>query len=179
MVPVIIIAVVFTGLAAVLFYAAPRGKLAPLSGAMLSQRRGTKTVINVTLGLIMVVFGLVVPAIFLVANHNDTSAGIGNNIKLTSAEVSGRTMFGEHCAVCHTLAAAAAVGKTGPNLDQVKPSVLTVEDTIKYGCLSDPGPGQYNTSTAEPGDNNMPADIVQGPDVAKVAKFVNAVAGHG
>ena len=32
-------------------------------------------------------------------------------------------LFGENCAVCHTLAAANAVGKVGPNLDQLEAAV--------------------------------------------------------
>ena len=74
MVPVIIIAVVFTGLAAVIFWGAPRGKLAPLSNAMLSQKKGVSTAINTTIALIFIGFGVVIPAIFLVANHNNTSS---------------------------------------------------------------------------------------------------------
>jgi mono/diheme cytochrome c family protein len=174
MVAVIIVVVVFTGLAATLFYAAPRGKLTPLANALMSQRKGTSTAINVTVGVVIVAFGIVIPAIFLVANHNDTSAGITDHIKLTSAEVTGRTLFGEHCAVCHTLAAAAAVGKTGPNLDEIKPTAGLVEYTIENGCLADPGPGGQGGCL---GEGNMPADVVQGADVTDVAKFV--AAGHG
>jgi hypothetical protein len=175
MVAVIIIVVVFTGLAAAIFYAAPRGKLAPLSSAMLSQKKGISTAINMTIALIFIGFGVVIPAIFLVADHDDTSAGIGNGIKLTAAETNGRTLFGEHCAVCHTLAAASAVGKTGPNLDQIKPSEGLVAYTIENGCLQDPGPTQQNQKCL--GEGSMPADTVQGADVEDVAHFVAAVAG--
>lgn len=178
MVAVIIIAVVFTGLAAAVFYAAPRGKLTPVSNAMLSQKKGISTAINVTIGLVMVLFGLVVPAIFLIANHNDSAtAGVTGGIKLTAAEVTGRTLFGEHCAVCHTLSAASAVGKTGPNLDQVKPSEGLVLNTLANGCLADPTASESAQKCL--GEGTMPADVVQGQDAVDVAKFVAAVAGHG
>ena len=44
-------------------------------------------------------------------------------------------LFGEHCAVCHTLAAANAIGKVGPNLDMLKPPKAQVLHTIANGCL--------------------------------------------
>ena len=175
MVPVIIIAVVFTGLAAALFWAAPRGKLAPLSNAIYARSKGASTVINVFLAVIMIGFGLVIPAIFLVGNHNRTSAGTGG-IKLTAQEVNGRTLFGEHCAVCHTLSAASAVGKTGPNLDQLRPAEGLILYTIANGCLQDPTPAESAQRCL--GYGAMPADVVQGPDAVDVAKFVSAVAGH-
>lgn len=174
MVPVIIIAVVFTGLAVAIFWGAPRGKLAPLTGAMLSQKRGASLAINVVLAVIMIGFGLVVPAIFLVHNHNRTSAGT-DGVKLTAAETTGRQLFGEHCAVCHTLAVASAVGKTGPNLDQIKPSVALTLNTLANGCLANPGPGEASQTCL--GQGTMPADIVQGKDAEDVAQFVAAVAG--
>jgi hypothetical protein len=178
MVPVIIIAVAFTGLAAVVFWAAPRGKLAPLSNALMSQKRGTSFGINATIAVVIVVFGLVVPAVFLIQNHdNGATAGITDHIKLTSAEVQGRYLFGEHCAVCHTLAAASAVGKTGPNLDTLRPTMYTLRKTIKNGCLQDPGPSQSLQKCL--GYGTMPADVVQGPEATDVEQFVHAVAGHG
>jgi hypothetical protein len=175
MVAVIIIAVVFTGLAVGFFWAAPRGKLTFLSNAIYSRTRGASMVVNVTLGLIMIGFGVVIPAIFLVGNYNRTSAGTGG-IKLTSAQVTGRELFGEHCAVCHTLAAASAVGQTGPNLDQLKPSQGLILYTIANGCLQDP----TATESAQHclGYGAMPADVVQGQNAIDVAKFVSAVAGH-
>ena len=75
-----------------------------------------------------------VPAALLTGNHANASAQVGG-IKLTAAEKTGRELFGEHCAVCHTLAAANAVGKVGPNLDMLKPPASLVLHTINNGCL--------------------------------------------
>ena len=50
-------------------------------------------------------------------------------------------MFGEHCGVCHTLAAANAVGKVGPNLDVIQPTEQLTLHTIMYGCLPNPPKG--------------------------------------
>jgi hypothetical protein len=176
MVPVIIIAVVFTGLAAVLFWAAPRGKLTPLSNVLYSQTKRANMTINLTLTVVMIGFGIVIPAIFLVANHNrEATAGTGG-IKLTATEVSGRELFAEHCSVCHTLASASSVGKIGPNLDQLKPNYQTIMHTIENGCLQQPA-SSSEVSEACLGYGSMPADIVTGPDAVDVAKYVAAVAG--
>ena len=70
----------------------------------------------------------------LIGNHAKASAQVGG-YKLTAGERSGRELFGDHCAVCHTLAAANAVGKVGPNLDMLKPPASLVLHTIANGCL--------------------------------------------
>jgi cytochrome c5 len=176
MVAVIIIAVVFTGLAAILFWAAPRGKLAPLANVLYSQKRAASMTINVTLAVVMIGFGLVVPAIFLVGNHDRSMTGGTGGVKLTANEVNGRELFGEHCAVCHTLASASAVGKVGPNLDQLKPAYQTIMHTIENGCLQQPASAS-EVSEACLGYGSMPADIVQGQDAVNVARYVAAVAG--
>ncbi len=177
MIPVIIIAVVFTGLSATLFWAAPRGKLNGLSNVLYSRKRGTTMAINVTLTVTMLLFGLVIPAIFLINNHDRSATAGTGNIKLTANEVNGRQLFGEHCAVCHTLASASAVGKTGPNLDQLKPPYALIINTLANGCLQDPSSSDSSQSCL--GYGTMPADIVQGQDAVNVARYVAAVAGKG
>ena len=119
-------------------------------------------------------FGVVVPLAFLAGNKANASEQIGG-IKLTGAEKHGRVLFGEHCAVCHTLSAANANGKVGPNLDQLKPPASLVLRTINNGCLQKPA------TTSDPqnclGQGTMPADIIEGKDAEEVAQFVGAVAG--
>lgn len=174
MVGVIIIAVVFTALAVGIFWAAGRGRLTPITNVMLSQSSAGRRVINLLLVVTFAGFGVVIPAIILIDNHSRASANTGG-IKLTAAERTGRELFGQHCAVCHTLAAAAAVGKTGPNLDSVKPSASLVLHTVQYGCLQNSG---SNTQQSCLGYGNMPADVVQGRQAQEVAQFVSRVAGH-
>jgi cytochrome c5 len=118
-------------------------------------------------------FGIVLPVVFLIGNHSKANAQVGG-IKLTAAEKHGRELFGERCGLCHTLAAANAVGKVGPNLDVIQPTEQLVLHTIVNGCLQSPPPGSQEACL---GEGNMPADVVQGPDAADVAKFVAAVAG--
>jgi cytochrome c551 len=125
--------------------------------------------------LLYVGFGIALPLGFLIGNHANANSQVGGN-KLTPAMKSGRELFGRHCAVCHTLAAANAVGKVGPNLDTIKPAEPLVLHTIENGCLQNPPPG--TTSQSCLGQGNMPAGIIQGQQAIDVAKFVAQVAGR-
>jgi mono/diheme cytochrome c family protein len=120
-----------------------------------------------------VVFLIVIPAVFLIGNHNRANGQVGG-IRLTAAEKRGREIFGERCGLCHTLAAANAVGKVGPNLDVIQPTEQLVLHTIANGCLANPPAGSQEACL---GEGTMPADVVQGVDADDVAKFVAAVAG--
>ena len=122
---------------------------------------------------IYVGFGVALPVIFLFGNKNRASAQVGG-ITLTAAEKRGRQIFGERCGLCHTLAAANAVGKVGPNLDTVQPTYQLTLHTIEFGCLQNPPPA---TQEACLGYGTMPADVVQGADAQDVAQFVARVAG--
>lgn len=125
--------------------------------------------------VIYVGFGIGMPLGFLIGNHANASAQVGGN-RLTANEKQGRLLFGRHCAVCHTLAAANAIGKVGPNLDTIKPSESLVLHTIQNGCLQSPPSGQTQQSCL--GFGTMPAGIIQGQQAANVAKFVAQVAGR-
>jgi hypothetical protein len=136
-------------------------------------RRGS----NISISLFVVtavVFGIGLPLLMLTGNHHNASAQIGG-IKLTASEKTGRELFGEHCGVCHTLAAANAVGKVGPNLDVLKPAQSVVINTINNGCLPNPPKGSDEACL---GQGVMPADVVQGQDAQNVAAFVAKVAGN-
>jgi mono/diheme cytochrome c family protein len=126
-----------------------------------------------SLAVIYVAFGVVLPVLFLVGNHNSANGQVGG-IQLTAAEKHGREIFGGRCGLCHTLAAANSTGQVGPNLDIIQPSEALVLHTIQYGCLQNPPPG---SQTGCLGFGTMPADVVQGTDAQDVAKFVSKVAG--
>lgn len=175
MVGVVIIAVVFTALAGGIFWAGGQNRLSPITNAMLTQSSAGRRLVNVLLVVTYLGFGIALPAILLIGNHDQASAKVGG-VKLTAAEKTGRELFGEHCAVCHTLAAAAAVGKTGPNLDQIRPPQSLVLHTVQYGCLQ--SPGSSNSQQNCLGYGNMPADVVQGREAQEVAQFVARVAGR-
>jgi cytochrome c551 len=135
--------------------------------------RGRRT-LGLLLAVVYVGFGVVLPIVFLVGNHNNANAQVGG-IQLTAAEKRGRELFGQHCSVCHTLAGANAVGKVGPNLDVIQPTEQLVLHTIANGCLQNPG---SNSQEACLGEGTMPADVVQGVDATDVAQFVAKVAGN-
>jgi mono/diheme cytochrome c family protein len=128
---------------------------------------------GLALAFVYVAFGVGIPIALLTGNHANASEQIGG-LKLTAAEKSGRALFGDHCGVCHTLAAANAIGKVGPNLDQIAPSYSLIIRTLANGCLQNAPPTSLQSCL---GDGTMPAGILEGRDATEVASFVSRVAG--
>jgi mono/diheme cytochrome c family protein len=175
MIGVIIIAVVFTGLAIAIAYGASKGVFQGLSNALQTSNRGSARALYASLAVVYVGGVLALPAVFILGNRNKSNAQVGG-VKLTAAMQSGRELFGEHCAVCHTLAADNAVGKVGPNLDALKPTKSLTLHAIQHGCLQAQVGKDYSTVCL--GYGTMPADIVEGQQAQDVADFVAKVAGH-
>ena len=146
------------------------GGARPSRGVTRAASQSALTLFVVTLA----VFGIALPVVMLLGNHDNANAQVGG-IKLTQAQRAGRELFGEHCGVCHTLAAANAGGKVGPNLDTLKPAQSTVLNTINNGCLPNPPKG---SNAGCLGQGVMPAAVVQGQDAQNVAAFVAKVAGN-
>ena len=159
--------------ALVLFVLATRGTGTTSPTQRDPGRRGSTFTITMFV-VTAVVFGVGLPLLMLTGNHHNASAQVGG-IKLTAAEKSGRQLFGEHCGVCHTLAAANAVGKVGPNLDTLKPAQSTVLNTINNGCLPNPPKGSNQACL---GQGVMPANVIEGQEARNVAAFVAKVAGN-
>jgi mono/diheme cytochrome c family protein len=136
--------------------------------------RGGGRVASLIFTIIYVGFGIVLPIVFLVGNHANASSKVGG-MRLTAAEKNGRELFGQHCGICHTLAATNSVGKVGPNLDVLQPTELLVLNTINNGCLANPP--SPSSPEACLGQGNMPANVVQGRNARDVAQFVAKVAG--
>ncbi len=102
--------------------------------------------------------------VLIIALDNAHKAETGPaGMKLTAAETSGRTLFATKCATCHTLSAARAVGRVGPDLDVLRPPAALVLDAIANGRAR--GAGQ------------MPAGLYAGSQATEVANFIAAVAG--
>jgi mono/diheme cytochrome c family protein len=171
---VIIVVVIVAGVALLAMRrrgSTPAGSTPPESKA--AQR-------GLTAGLVLVcVFGLVVPALVLVANaEHKASVGVGG-VHLDAAQQKGRELFSHSCNLCHTLAGAAAVGRTGPNLDVLVPTVASTLPEAK---------AQYIARKAfvlsailegrALGKGQMPKLLFQGAEAQDVAAFVAAVAGH-
>jgi cbb3-type cytochrome c oxidase subunit III len=104
--------------------------------------------------------------------------GTGGVAKSGNAQ-NGKQLFTSKCAGCHTLGAAGANGKVGPNLDEAFAAMRgsgrsthfqestikqVVADQIKFPAQRDEGP-------------NMPANLVKGSEVDDVAAYVASVAG--
>jgi mono/diheme cytochrome c family protein len=157
-----------------LFYLAIRGGPSNVRAGVRRPSRGANRIVGVMFTFVALGFGIALPLALLTGNHSHANAQIGG-VKLTAAERDGRILFGEHCGVCHTLAAANAVGKVGPNLDMLKPSASVVEHTIAYGCLPN---ASSKSDEACLGQGVMPAQVVTGVEATDVAKFVAKVAGN-
>jgi mono/diheme cytochrome c family protein len=156
-----------------LFFVAIRGGLGGVRDIFQTQTLGARRFFSVSFVVLYVGFGLVLPAVLLTGNHANANAQVGGN-KLTKGEKNGRELFGQHCAFCHTLAAANAIGKIGPNLDTLQPAESLVLHTIQNGCLQNPPSGSSQTCL---GNGTMPASILQGQQADRVARFVARVAG--
>jgi mono/diheme cytochrome c family protein len=156
------------------FFVAVRGGLGGARAAFHTQSRGGRRVIGATFTIIYVGFGVALPLLFLIGNHANANGQVGG-LKLTASEKRGRQLFGQNCGLCHTLAAANAVGKVGPNLDMLQPPESLVLHTIQNGCLQNP-PSPSSPQTCL-GQGTMPANVVQGRDAQDVAAFVARVAG--
>lgn len=148
----------------VLFFIALRGGPRGARATLQSQSRTGRRTAMLVFAAFYVALGIAVPALILVGNNDSAAARVGGTtIELTEQEQDGREIFGEYCASCHTLAAAGADGKVGPNLDQMAAPEGLVADAVERG--------------RQRGNGTMPADIVQGEDVDAVSAFVAAVAG--
>ena len=144
------------------FFIAINGGLRGASHTLQSQSHGGNRAASFLFVVIYGGLGLAVPIILLAGNHANASSQY-DGIKLTAAEKEGRVVFGEHCATCHTLAAANAVGKVGPNLDVLQPGESLVLSTVQNGLSI--------------GTGTMPQGLVVGKQAIDVADFVSKVAG--
>ncbi|MGI8920738.1 MAG: hypothetical protein ACR2HD_03550 [Solirubrobacteraceae bacterium] len=134
--------------ALVLFFVAisggPRGARRRLQSPTRQAWRMTFTVFIVVFAGI----GIAIPTLVIAGAHR-------------SRESTART-FASTCGTCHTLARAGATGTVGPNLDQLKPTVMRVQNALALGGT---------------GDGRMPAGLLQGAQAVQMAQFVASVAG--
>jgi mono/diheme cytochrome c family protein len=117
-----------------------------------------------TLGFLAaaLVFGILIPGAIVAAFLDQEEASAGG-VKLTAEESHGRELFGQRCRSCHTLAAANASSKVGPDLDEMRPPAGLVLNAIEEGRSR--------------GNGQMPADLVEGRDAEAVAAFVAKATG--
>jgi mono/diheme cytochrome c family protein len=120
--------------------------------------------------LFVVVFAAMVTAAVWVSIDNardKPTAGL-HGITLTANEAHGRELFAHTCSTCHSLAAAAAVARIGPDLDVL---IGGIPKKARYAVVR----GAIMSGFA--GQGQMPANIYVGQDAKDVAQFVSAVAG--
>ena len=90
----------------------------------------------------------------------------------------GKELFVEHCAGCHVLADAGALGVIGPNLDEAFGHAR--EQGFDESTIRDLVRGQIAYPVTDPptGEPGMPANLVTGEDAAAVAAYVASAAGR-
>ena len=131
---------------------------------MQTQSRGGRKAALVLFSLALIVLGFGVPAAVIAAMDNRDDIPRANVSNLTAAEKHGRELFGQSCALCHTLKASNAVAQVGPDLDQLSPPKSLVLTTIRTGRSS--------------GNGQMPAQLFTGQDAQDVAAYVAKAVGQ-
>ena len=114
--------------------------------------------------LSIVLLGILVPAAVIATEKNRNSIPEANVKDMTELQEHGRELFDQRCKNCHTLAAAKATARVGPNLDTLQPPKSLVLDAIENGRAA--------------GTGNMAARLVEGEDAEAVAQFVAVAVGQ-
>ena len=148
--------------AAVILVGMARTRKASRSGA---DSPGSGKAFALGIAVCVVGIGLAVPLWLVMRDHQDVPKTAVGGVKLTAAQEEGRQLFARNCSTCHTLAASRAVGKTGPNLDVMRPPEALTYNAILVGRAR--------------GNGNMPAGLLSGQQAKDVASYVQAVAGRG
>jgi mono/diheme cytochrome c family protein len=137
------------------------------SGTRKTSRAGRRAW-GVGVGLLIVLTGIAVPALVL-ANNGENHAKHGpGGVDLSASATHGRELFARNCATCHTLAGSNAVGRVGPNLDDLIVGVQN-KDAFVLDAI---------TRGRSKGNGQMPANLLVGQDAKDVAAYVGAVAGR-
>jgi cbb3-type cytochrome c oxidase subunit III len=99
----------------------------------------------------------------------------------------GKQLFSQSCAACHTLKAAGATAKIGPNLDNAFAAdrkdgfpEISIENVVLDQIRLGSGPiATYTTNKKFTPQTTMPANLFKGQDAIDVAAYVASVAGVG
>lgn len=138
----------------------------PKSSAQVEEdrKRRMSRPLLLAIAVVFIGFGIAIPLVSILHNaDNQANAAIGG-VELTAAQKHGRTVFKANCATCHTLKDAGAVGRVGPNLDDLRPASALTLDAIDKGRAR--------------GQGQMPSQLVTGPDAQDVANYVAIVSGR-
>jgi mono/diheme cytochrome c family protein len=160
----IVFVLIFLAIGLTVVFAAMRSGRGPAPDG---PSRGSRRATGIGVGLLIIVVGLGLPALVLATNADDHAKNAPGGVDLSEAQANGRALFTKNCATCHTLAASHAVGRVGPNLDELNGGNLKpafVLDAINNGRAR--------------GSGQMPAGLLTGEDAKDVASYVAAVAGR-
>src|SRR5690348_4891015 len=130
------------------FFIALGGGRGGLNSALHSQSRGGRKFATFGLFAALAILGVAIPAAVIAAVKNSSTDPAGALRNMTSGEKRGQKLFGQRCALCHTLRASNAVAQVGPNLDDLSPNAQLVLATIKSGRSN--------------GNGQMPANLYTG-----------------
>jgi mono/diheme cytochrome c family protein len=110
------------------------------------------------------------PFVFLVASIAG-AAGIAAGASAPGNPTRGKALFtrpGLFCNSCHTLKAAGATGRDGPNLDKARPSYGTIVDFVTKGR-----PATKQWPTGSPGFGGPRGELTKA-EIRDIAAFVYA-----
>jgi mono/diheme cytochrome c family protein len=162
---VVVLAFVLLGLAVV--------GLAMRSGRRTTGKlsRGGQRAALIATGLVTLAFGIGVPVLAMAYNGSTESKQAPGGLELSASQQHGRQVFQKNCSTCHTLAAANAVGKVGPILDDIIPPIAVKKDRVAFI-------ENAITNGFARGNGQMPKGVVDGTDESDVADFVATAAGR-
>jgi cytochrome c5 len=144
-----------------IFFIAARGGPRGARATLQAQSHGGRRFAAVVFVILYVGMGIAVPLALLVGSHHNANAEV-NGVKLSKDAKAGRKLFGQVCGACHTLSEANAVGKIGPNLDDLKPTKGLLNDALTHG--------------RQRGNGTMPANLLPDPSQQRdVVDFVYEV----
>jgi cytochrome c553 len=123
---------------------------------------------GLAIGAVILVAGIGVPVLVLVTNSDSHASKGPGGVDLTTAQTHGRELFATTCSTCHTLAASNAVGRVGPNLDDLVVGVQNKQAFVLDAIVNGRAIGR----------GQMPAGLLVGDDAKDVAAYVAAVAGR-
>ena len=113
--------------------------------------------------VVLLVLGIGIPLFAINTDKDRKSIPEANVTELTALQEKGRELFGQRCRNCHTLKAANATAKIGPDLDAPPRPKALVLDAIKNGRAD--------------GRGNMPKAVFEGEEAEAVAEFVAVASG--
>lgn len=126
--------------------------------------RGQTRAVAIGVTAVVIGTGIAIPAVILASNNSAAAKQGPGGVELTSAQADGRKLFAKRCSTCHALGGANAVGRVGPNLDELRPPKALTLDAITMGRAR--------------GNGQMPRGLFEGEDAENVASFIERVAGR-